>query len=82
METSIQLRKRLAEAAVTLHEKIIAGEDKAVATLAVFPDYSDRIEFFFMLDNLHPNRMTALKMVVDAYQNKTPLPKIGGVTLF
>lgn len=82
IETSQELRRRLAGVGVTMLARLNDGADKATATLELLPDYRDRIEFFFMLDNLHPDRMSALRMVVDAYQNKTPLPKIGGVTLF
>lgn len=81
-ETSQELRRRLAGAAVALKLEIEGGADKAQATLKAFPAYRDRIEFFFMLDNLHPDRMVAMRMVVEAYQNKTPLPKVGGITLF
>jgi len=84
VETSIELRRRLAGAAVAanLLARLEGNEDKAALTVEVFPDQRDRTEFFFMLDNLHPDRVAALRMVVDAYQNGTPLPKVGGVTLF
>lgn len=81
-ETSQELRRRLAGVGVELLARLDGGADKAPATLDAFPDQRDRTEFFFMLDNLHPDRITALRMVVEAYRNKTPLPKVGGVTLF
>jgi hypothetical protein len=77
-ETDAQRRSRIAKQAVLFKAAIDLGKQKHLAAMEFFPDYSDRQEFFFLLDCVHPDRIVSLGMMVDAYQNRTPFPKIGG----